>query len=148
MRITRSCSLPLVLAAALSLAPALAHAQTPAADEAAAVAVVERMFEGMRTADSAMVRATFAPGARFAMLDTRSTPAVIRYEPVDGWLRAIAGSNKRWDERIYDVQVRVDGAVRHCGVNAVELSRGADGWLVTQMSDSRRREGCPNPLAK
>jgi len=135
----------------------LAAAQASPTPEAEVAAVVSRMFEGMRTADSAMVRSTFAPGARFASLDARATPATIKYETPDGWLSGIAKSNKRWDERLYDAQWRVDGniaqvwapytfyldgKVRHCGVDAMELLRDATGWKITQLSDTQRREGC------
>jgi hypothetical protein len=142
-----------------------AGAQTaePAPDASGPLAAVQRMFEGMRTADSAMVRSVFAPGARFAMLDARSGPAAIRFDSVGGWIAAIAMSNRRWDEQVYDVQVRVDGNIaqvwapytfyldkqlRHCGVNAIDLLRDAVGWKVTQIADTRRRETCPDPLAR
>lgn len=150
----------IALVAALLL-PAVASAQTD--DEKSAVAAVHRMFEGMRTADSGMVRSVFAAGARFASLDARATPAVVRFDPIDGWIAAIATSNRRWDEQVYDVQARVDGniaqvwapytfyldkAVRHCGVNAIDMLRDGAGWKITQVADTRRREGCRDPLAK
>jgi hypothetical protein len=121
------------------------------------------MFDGMRTADSGMVRSVFAPGARFASVDPRATPAAVKYDSVGGWIAAIATSARRWDEQIYDVQVRVDGniaqvwapytfyldkQVRHCGVNAIDLLRDGAGWKVTQLADTRKREGCRDPLAK
>jgi hypothetical protein len=149
--------------AALLTAGAGAQTPEPAADPSGPLAAVQRMFEGMRTADSAMVRSVFAPGARFAMIDTRSTPAAIRFDSVGGWIAAIATSNRRWDEQIYDVQVRVDGnvaqvwapytfyldkALRHCGVNAIDLLRDGDGWKVTQLADTRHRDNCPDPLAR
>jgi hypothetical protein len=127
------------------------------------LAAVERMFEGMRTADSGMTRSVFAEGARFASVNARATPTVIRYDTIDGWIAAIAGSNRRWNEQIYDVEVKVDGdmafvwapytfyldgAVRHCGINAIDLLRDGAGWKVTQVADTRRRENCPDPLAK
>lgn len=136
---------------------------TAARDERGARAAVDRMFEGMRTADSAMVRSVFAPGARFALIDARSTPPAVRFESVDGWITAIAGSNRAWDEQIYDVQVRVDGnmaqvwapysfyvnkQLRHCGVDSFELLHDGQEWKVTQVSDTRRRENCPDPLAR
>ena len=151
----------LVALAALLAAPAPVPAQqTP---EAAVVAVVHRMFEGMRTADSGMVRSVFATGARFAMVDGRQAPAVVRYDTPDGWITAIATSNRAWDEQIYDVQAKVDAgiahvwapytfylnkAVRHCGVNTIDLIKVGDDWKITQIADSRRREGCPDPLKK
>jgi hypothetical protein len=133
------------------------------ADETAVRAVVQRLFDGMRSADSAMARSTFADGARFASVDTRTTPATIKYDPVDGWIRAVANSARRWDEQIYDVQIRVDGniaqvwapytfyldkAVRHCGVDSFELLRKAADWKITQLSDTRRTDGCRDVLAK
>jgi hypothetical protein len=143
--------------------PVEAQTPQPAPDARGPLAAVERMFEGMRTADSAMVRSVFVPGARFAMIDTRATPAAIRFDTVGGWIAAIATSNRRWDEQIYDVQVRVDGniaqvwapytfyldkQVRHCGVNAIDLLRDGEGWKVTQLADTRRRENCPDPLKR
>lgn len=152
-----------IMAAAALLVPGAARAQGTDADRAAVIATVERLFTGMRTADSALVRSVFAPGARFASVDSRATPAVVRFEPVDGWIAAIATSARRWDERVYDVQVQVDGhmaqawapytfyldgAVRHCGINAVSLLRDAQGWKVTEIADTRRRENCPDPLKR
>lgn len=46
------------------LAPQTARSQS--ADAQSALAAVQRMFDGMRTADSAMVRSVFSDGARFA----------------------------------------------------------------------------------
>jgi len=123
------------------------------------------MFDGMRTADSAMVRSVFSDGARFASVapSAPGSPAAIKYDTVGGWISAIATSGRRWDEQIYDVQVRVDGniaqvwapytfyldkQVRHCGVNAIDLMRDGAGWKVTQIADTRRRENCPDPLGK
>lgn len=130
-------------------------------DPASALAAVERMFEGMRTADSAMVRSTLATDVRFALLDARDGAPAIRVQSVDGWVTGIAASGGSWNEQIYDVEVRVDGAmasvwapytfyrdgaISHCGINAIELLRDAEGWKVTQISDTRRRDGCPDPL--
>jgi hypothetical protein len=141
-----------VLAAAAS--PAIA--QNP--DEAAALGAIERLFEGMRTADTVLVRAQFAEGARFAMVGSRAEPGKIVFQSVDGWIRAIGNSNKRWDERIENAQIRVDGniaqawtpyafyldkALRHCGVNSIELLKDASGaWKITQLSDTQRQQGC------
>ncbi|MDA0327831.1 MAG: hypothetical protein O2958_02280 [Gemmatimonadetes bacterium] len=40
----------------------------------------------------------------------------------------------------------LNGAVRHCGINSIELLRDREGWKVTQLSDTRRTENCPDPL--
>ncbi len=133
------------------------HAQ----DEAGALAAVEQMFEGMRAANSEMVMEVFAVDARFALLSARDGPATVTVQSVDGWIRSIGGSDGRWNEQIYDVDTRVDGdmasiwapytfyldgTIRHCGVNSIELLHGTEGWKVTQLSDTRRTEMCPDPL--
>ena len=135
------------------------HVESPGPDrsESEVRAVIDRLFEGMRTADSAMVRSALATGARFASVDGRAATPTIKFESPDGWIAAIANSNRRWDERLFDVQIRVsdniaqawtpysfylDGKLRHCGVDAMELLRDASGWKITQLSDTQVREGC------
>ena len=78
------------------------------------------------------------------------------WTPFDG----IATSEGKWDEQIYDVEVMVDGnmavawvpytfyldgSISHCGINSVMLLHDGSGWKVTQLSDTRRRENCPDP---
>lgn len=146
----------IVLAAALLVAtPAPSGAQS---DERDAVrAAVDRLFQGMAEADSAMARSAFADGARFASVTVEEGVATFQYQNVDGWLAAVAGSERRWEERIHDVEIRVDddtasvwapytflldGEVHHCGVDSMELLRTPEGWKITQLSDTRRTEGC------
>jgi hypothetical protein len=134
-----------------------------AQDETGALAAVDRIFEGMRTADADMVRALFASDARFAMLDTRAQPTSVRVQDVEGWLSGIGESGGSWDEQVYDVEAHVDGSmasvwapytfyldgeISHCGINSIELLYDAEGWKVTQISDTRRRESCPDPLGR
>lgn len=138
--------------------PATALAQTAGAEETAVREAVETIFRGMRTADSTLVRSVFDPGARFAMV---SEDSGIQYATMDAWIEAVGTSEGRWDERVYDVRVDVDlpiaavwapytfymdGAVRHCGINTIAMLRTEDGWRITQISDSRRTEDCPDPL--
>ena len=147
------------LLAVIVSAPTTVHAQ----DEAGVLAVVERIFEGMRTADAAMVREVFAVGARFAVLNEGDGPATVAVQSVDGWIQSIGDSEGRWNEQIYAVEARVDGdmasiwapytfyldgTIRHCGINSIELLHDAEGWKVTQLSDTRRTENCPDPLGR
>ncbi len=150
-----------VVAFSASLTLAVFAPGVAAQDDASPLAAVHRMFEGMRSADSAMVRGTLAPDVRFAILDAREGALTIRAQKVDGWVSGIAGSGGAWNEQIYDVQVMVDGpmasvwapytfyvngAISHCGINSIELLRDTESWKVTQISDTRRRDGCPDPL--
>jgi hypothetical protein len=140
----------------LPLVPA--HAQS---DSSAVLAVVHRLFDGMHTADSAKVRSTFAAGVRFVDADTSGG---IEYTQVDRWLAAIARSNGRWEENVYDVQLRVDdnlaqvwapytfyldGKLLHCGTDAIDLTRTSRGeWKITQLGDTHRQQDCPDPHAR
>lgn len=150
-----------VTLAAIALIAATVPTPAVAQGDAGPMAAVEQIFEGMRTANPDMVREVFAPDARFAVLDRRDGPARLAVQGVDGWIAAIGESGGQWNEQIYDVVVHVDrdmasiwapytfyldGGLRHCGINSIELLRGADGWKVTQLSDTRQTEDCPDPL--
>lgn len=158
-------SFVLLAALAAALAPAAAHAQSSAAGEEAAVrAVIDRMFDGMRQADSAMVRGVMHESARLQTTDRGPDgQARLRVEPIENFLRAVGTPRTAvWDERISNVRVQVDdnlatawmdygffvdGRFSHCGVNAFQLFRSADGWKVIQIADTRRRQGCPQAAA-
>jgi len=151
--------LAVVVAAAAMLSAATGE-RAEAQDAAGALAAVDGIFEGMRTADAAMVRALFAADARFAMVSAREAPARVAVQSVNGWLAAIESSGGSWDEQVYDVEAKVDGnmasvwapytfyldgTISHCGINSIELLHDGAGWKVTQISDTRRQESCPDP---
>jgi hypothetical protein len=121
------------------------------------MAVVRRLFDGMREADSAKVRSVFAEGARFAGVVDRAGTQALQYTPVDGFVTSVGRSERRWDERIFDVEVRVDdgmavvwapytfyldGEIRHCGVNSMDFLRTNGTWKIIQLNDTRRMDGC------
>lgn len=143
----------LVLALVLVPAPLVVSAQ-----EAGPLTAVQALFDAMRVADAEAARAVMATGVRFAVL---GPDAGIAVQTLDSFLAAMRASEGAWDEQIYDVEVReddamasvwapftfyLDGEVSHCGVNSIELLRDAEGWKITQISDTRRTEGCPDPL--
>ena len=39
----------------------------------------------------------------------------------------------------------LDGELHHCGVNAFQLVRTADGWAAFSIADTSREEGCDWP---
>ena len=143
---------------ALIALAAPAAAQVPdTPDGKAVMAVITRMFDGMKEADSAKVRSVFVPGARFVTVGTRTNPDTVTYPAIDGWLVGIARSDKTWEERVKNLRITIDdniasawmdysfylnGAVRHCGVNSAELVKVKGEWKITQLGDSRRTTGC------
>jgi hypothetical protein len=144
---------------AAAVVPGAAQAQAAATSAApdGVMAVVRTLFDGMREADSTKVRSVFAEGARFASVAPRAASEAVQYASVDGFVASVGRSERRWDERLYEVEVRVDGGmavvwapytfyldgqVRHCGVNVMDFLRANGSWKITQLTDTRRTEGC------
>lgn len=158
-----------MIAAALALAASPVAAQRadgPAAagaDARAVLDVVARLFDGMRAADSAAVRSVFHPEARLIRTGVRDGRPAVSLAAVGGFLDALGGATEVWDERLYDPEVRIDGnlasvwadytfhrgdAFSHCGVDAFQLARTAEGWKIVSLADTARREGCEALLAR
>jgi hypothetical protein len=144
-------------AGAVLLLPPSADAQQ--ADRDAIIATVQKVFDAMRTRDTALLSQAFDSSARLVGVSNRGgTPAITLTAP-SRFGAAIAGAPSAdvWNERIYDPEVRIDGAVAqvwayytfhrnstfsHCGVDAFMLAKVGNSWKITQLSDSRRTEGC------
>ena len=158
-------SAPLAVALLLA-APAAARAQAPdpAAPPGAVLAAVTGLFDAMRAGDSARVRAAFHPRAQLATtLQRPDGRTEVRVDSLDAFVRAVGTPHPAvWDERLRTPVVQVDGplaqvwvgyaffagpAFSHCGVNAFTLGRGADGWRILSIADTRQRAGCPEQRA-
>ena len=127
-------------------------AQTPV--EVEVRGVIDHLFDGMRAGDSAVVRSTMHPEARLVTTAIRDGAPALRVESIDDFIRAVGTPHDAvWDERISAVEVRVDEPLAtawmdyrfyagerfsHCGVNAFQLFRAADGWKIIQITDTRR----------
>lgn len=131
-------------------------------EELAAVkAPIQLLFDGMRAGDSSMVRRAFHPGAHLqtAFLNRDGQPQ-LGDEEVENFIRAIGTPHEKiYNEQIWSYDIRIDGLLAsawteytfflgdqlsHCGVNAFQLFKGADGWKISHITDTRRREGCPS----
>jgi hypothetical protein len=155
----------LLMCAACGGAPART-APTPVrlastADSMAVVATLTGMFDALRVKDGAAVRSYLLPEARFTLL--RPTPGAgdaVRVVVMTGeqFAAATTGPGATGvDEPIRNItvtvdgplatawaeyQVRANGAVSHCGYDAIHLVRQGDAWKVLNISDSFRRDGC------
>jgi hypothetical protein len=143
-------------ASAAVLSQSSAGAQT--SDREAILATVQKVFDAMRTRDTALLAQAFDTTARLAGVSNRGTPTLNLTSPAQfgaAILRAPAGDV--WNERIYEPEVKVDGPVAqvwayytfhrnatfsHCGVDAFMLLKVGGAWKITQLADSRRTEGC------
>ncbi|MGH7477016.1 MAG: nuclear transport factor 2 family protein [Longimicrobiales bacterium] len=136
-----------------------ANATAAAGRERDALAVVERLFDGMRQRDTAAIRSTLHADARLLTAGTRDGAPGVQATPIDAFIRSIGGATAYLDERLHDTEVRVDGDLAtvwtgyhffvdgefsHCGVDAFQLVRMPTGWQIVSIVDTRRREGC-NP---
>jgi hypothetical protein len=155
--------LTLLIAATIFTRPA--RAQAAASPETEVRAAIDRMFDAMRRGDGTVMAAAFHPTARLQSVGvSRETgQPVLRADSIAAFVRAVGTPHPEvWDERISDVQIKVDGnfatawmnytfyvvrggtgQLSHCGVNAFQLFRATEGWKIIQITDTRRREGCP-----
>lgn len=131
-------------------------------ERAAVVAAIEAIFDGMRAGDSAAIGAVLHPEARLqtTYVDADGAPR-LQEGSLQRWLQGVAREKEApWDERIWSYDVQIDpplatvwteytffigDRLSHCGVNAFHLFRGAGGWKVFQITDTRRQTDCRTP---
>jgi hypothetical protein len=128
-----------------------------AAERTEVVRVAERLFEGMRTRDTALLRTLLSPDLVIVAARGNDSRAAIRTQTAADFLRAVATSNVELRERLWEPQVYVDGAIAvlwapydfhlgerfsHCGHDAFQLARGSAGWYVTGLTYTVRTTGC------
>jgi hypothetical protein len=147
------------VAAALALALVARPAHAQDAERTAVLATVQKVFDAMRTRDTALLRQAFDTSARLAGVSSRGGPASVRLTTPAAFGAAIASApaGNVWNERIWDPEVRIDGEVAqvwayytfhrnsafsHCGVDAFMLLKVGNEWKITQLADSRRTTGC------
>ncbi|HET7374450.1 MAG TPA: nuclear transport factor 2 family protein [Gemmatimonadaceae bacterium] len=149
-------AIALLVVAAMFAHPYHAAAQTP--DRDAVLATVQKVFDAMRTRDTALFTQAFDTSARLVGVSNRGTPAITLTTPAQfaaAILRSPAANVRH--ERIYDPEVRIDLPVaqvwayytfhlnetfNHCGIDAFMLVKVGGVWKITQIADSRRTEGC------
>lgn len=144
----------------VSVITAIAAMGVPAyaqSDEAEVRAVIDRLFDGMRTGDSTMVRSVLHEEALMARAGSQG----LRIGPTDGFVRAVGTPHDEvWDERIWDVHISIDGrlasawmefafflgdTLSHCGVNSMQLYQTDEGWKIIYLADTNRPPTCEVP---
>ena len=148
-----------VVLAALATPPA-GRAQDTASDEREVMAVVNKLFDGMRTKDTAAFREIFAPDARLVGMRTRpSGEQVMQAIPWERFGTMMATDSRgQWIERAWSPEVRIRGSLAtvwaeydfhfgqtpsHCGVDAVQLLKTPAGWKIVSIADTYETTGCP-----
>ncbi len=135
----------------------LLHAQTT--NEKAVKTTIETLFKGMKSGDSSLVRSIVMSGARLeTVIKDKTGKIVVKSDKIDGFIKAIGTPhNEVWDERIESIDIKIDGELAtawtpyhfyldqkplHCGVNAFQLVKTAEGWKIWSIIDTRRNENC------
>jgi ketosteroid isomerase-like protein len=129
-------------------------------ERAAVIATIQQMFDGMRAGDSAVVSSVFDPSARLqSAFISRDGKSMLATEATGKFAEAVGSPHEQvFDERIWSYDVNIDGnlatawteytfflgeKMSHCGVNAFQLFKSAEGgWKIIHIADTRRREGC------
>jgi len=127
-------------------------------DRDAVLTVVRQLFDGMRARDAAAVRALFHPSAQLFSSSIRDGTPVVTVVPIETFVNAVGRPGTELnDERTRNEIVQIDGTFAsvwaeyafyrgttfsHCGVDAFQLAKEADGWKIVSVGDTRRTDGC------
>ena len=120
--------------------------------------VINHLFQGMRKGDCSLVSSTFSKGMILQSIAERKGNIEVRNEEPNGFLKAVGTPHKEiWDERITFDNILIDGNLAsvwtsyqfylgnkfsHCGVNSFQLVKGAEGWKIVYLIDTRRKVNC------
>ncbi|WP_304516687.1 nuclear transport factor 2 family protein [Cecembia rubra] len=121
--------------------------------------VIASMFEGMKNKDPEMVKMSFHPEASMQTVIAGESGARLGSNSVADFVNRIAATpvGTTLDERILEYQIKIDGQMAsawtiyefyvndsfsHCGVNSFQLINTPEGWKITYVIDTRRKDGC------
>ena len=125
------------------------------ADEKEAVAIVQKVFDGIAAHDGAMIRATMLPEARVYSARDAAAPSVSSVtETVD----RLTGIKEELLERFTSApQVSIRGRIAqvwgeyefirggkfsHCGVDSATLLKTPEGWKISALVFTAETTGC------
>src|SRR5262245_22728226 len=142
----------------LSLCAASSLAAQQTEDQKAVLSAIETLFNALKPADTAGMRAVMHPQGRIVQTGTREGVPFARVNALNDFLTSIGNAKGRGlEERIYNPEIRIDdnlavawvyydfrvgGQISHCGVDAYHLVRTAEGWRILEIVDTQRREAC------
>lgn len=133
----------------------------PSADRDAVIAVVQTLFDAMRTRDTVAIRTAFTPGAQLvSILSAPGAPARFQTQPLAAFMASIGRASEELVERMWDPRVeiagdiaslwapyefRIGGKFSHCGHDAVHLIRTSEGWKIAGIAYTVSMTDCPSP---
>ncbi len=122
---------------------------------------IDQLFDGMRKADSSLVRSAFHVDPTMQSCYTnKKGERIVKTESIEDFINAVGSPHAEiWDERTYNIEINVDGPMAqawvpyqfyidstfsHCGVNAFQLIKpdSLSPWKIIRIMDTRRRKDC------
>lgn len=123
-------------------------------------ATVDTFFEGFHKGDTTLMKSVMMDKIimQTAYKNKEGKDVLVNDEPRK-LVNAIANrpSDQKWDERLLDYNIQVDGNMAnawtpyefwfngefsHCGVNSFQLFKEGEQWKIIYLIDTRRKSGC------
>ncbi len=152
----------IVFAFILSAIVSTAQEKQYSQEEKEVYKVVLNVFDAMRAGDSTKLGESFTPDAQMftATYDKEGKPILNQGSLHQFKLAVGSPHDKVYDEPIWNTEIKIDGLLAqvwtdyafylgdvfsHCGVDAFQLFKTAEGWRIFHLTDTRRRENCEIP---
>ncbi len=146
----------------IALCSTIGFNQAPKSEEKSneakdALAVVNNLFEAMRTKNADAIRAAFYPDGQLTATQRRDGRPNIRVYTGDSFSKLIVETKGQLIERMYKPETLITGDLAlvrgrygffvddrfsHCGLNSFHLMRTADGWKIVNAASTIEMEGC------
>jgi len=124
-------------------------------EEIAIQKTINQLFEGMKNADSVVVKNVFSENA---ILQTINSKSEVHSEDFRKFAKSVSNF-KKGDlyEKIFFESIKIDGNLAsvwtpylfffqgkflHCGVNSFQLVKQNEVWKIQYLIDTRRKENC------
>ncbi len=124
-------------------------------EEIAIQKTINQLFEGMKNADSVVVKNVFSENA---ILQTINSKSEVHSEDFRKFAKSVSIFKKGdLDEKIIFESIKIDGNLAsvwtpyqfffqgkflHCGVNSFQLVKQNEVWKIQYLIDTRRKENC------
>ena len=130
---------------------------TPDANVDTVLAPVRALFAGIAAHDPALITPYVAQGATMTIADSTSGATVVSTVPLSEWLEELPSATERYEERMPNPVVDVDGdiamvwgfytfhrdgAFSHCGADHFSLVRDGGTWKIANLAFSMRTTDC------
>lgn len=136
------------------------QAAAQSGEEPAVKATINRLFDGMRKADSVSLKTVFTPTARLQTVVNKQGAVSVDDSPIASFISSVGKAKPGvLDERLVSMDVKIDGELatvwtpyvfylqdqkNHCGVNAFTLVKLNGTWQIQGIIDTRRKDNCPD----